>query len=296
VGGAVYWQKWTEFSEQKISKDLKSIEQPLANPVYESQFTFDTALENRRLMLRRYYRGDDISALAPHFPGLLDAWELSNRLAEEICCEHDLKRCREWMFSLSNLCFWLVGLALALEIPDEQWFRLVALIGGEGEDKLLDKIIASRKPGRRLGDGVLHPKPYARLLKTINAPRDQQAILLREFVDHWYPELERTGKQHLWWYDFGDPEKHPLEMGSYFGRWCIEAVAAVKAFGIDDSLCLDHPHYPGDLIQDGRSPRYPDPETPPPPDMRYVKFGTDAKESRLSEWISRVVFGSRPRS
>lgn len=50
------------------------------------------------------------------------------------------------------------------------------------------------------------------------------------------------------------PAKHPLSMGSYFGRWCIEAVAAVKAFGLDDSLCLGHEHYPGDLLRpDGPS-------------------------------------------
>ena len=32
------------------------------------------------------------------------------------------------------------------------------------------------------------------------------------------------------------PVKHPLEMEGYFGRWCFEAVAAVKAFGLDDSV------------------------------------------------------------
>jgi hypothetical protein len=212
-----------------------------------------------RLIIRCYSRGDPIRDLAQHFSGLLDAWELSNKLAAEICAEHKLTTCRDWTFELAHLnhynwCFWLVGLALALEIPEEQWQRLLVLIGGEGEDELLDRIIASRQPDRKIGTTLLHPKPYARLKTAVDAPKDQQATLLRDFVDHWYAELARQGKQQLWWYIYGDPVKHPLDKGSYFGRWCIEAVAAVKAFGLDDSLCLGHEHYPGDLLRpDGPS-------------------------------------------
>jgi len=122
-------------------------------------------------------------------------------------------------------------------------------------------VIASRTPARRVGSKLLHAKPYARLLKAVDGPADHQAVLLRVFVDHWYPELKRpapknkkTPTMEPFWYIYGDPEQHPLEMGSYFGRWCVEAVAAVKAFGLDDSLCLGHEHYPGDLLRpDGPS-------------------------------------------
>lgn len=34
---------------------------------------------------------------------------------------------------------------------------------------------------------------------------------------------------------YGDPIKHPLENGSYFGRWCIEAAVVAKVFRIDDT-------------------------------------------------------------
>ncbi|MDZ4146410.1 MAG: DUF1911 domain-containing protein [Burkholderiales bacterium] len=32
------------------------------------------------------------------------------------------------------------------------------------------------------------------------------------------------------------------------------AAAAVKAFGMDDSLCLGHEHYPGDLLRPDDGP------------------------------------------
>jgi len=253
-GDKTYWKKRIAKDAEWIQKAERLILEPSTNPAYDPQFTLDLSRDSLRLLLRRYSRGDPISELTDHFPGLLDAWELSNRLADEICREHKLDTCRDWSFELSNLnhynwCFWLVGLALALDLPDEQWQRLLALIGGEGEDALLDRVIACREPSRRIGSTLLHPKPYARLLKAIDAPQGEQAPLLKAFVDQWYTELASKGKNELWWYIYGDPVKHPLEKGSYFGRWCIEAVAAVKAFDLDDSLCLGHEHYPGDLLR-----------------------------------------------
>lgn len=168
-----------------------------------------------------------------------------------------------WQVNLDHyiVCFWLVGLALALDIPDEQWQRLLALIGNEGEDALLDRVIASRQQGRTIGEALCHPKPYQRLLNAIDAPVEQQPCLLAEFVENWYRELDRPAKpgnapatamyERPYWYTYGDKN---FEGGAYFGRWCVEAVAAVKAFGLDDSLCLGHEHYPGDLLRpDGPS-------------------------------------------
>ena len=85
-----------------------------------------------------------------------------------------------------------------------------------------------------------------------------------------------------------NPVLNPLEMGSYFGRWCIEAVAAVKAFGLDDSLCLGHEHYPGDLLRpDGPSTH---PQRPAPPS------GLAGAAAGQAGWLSEFVrCSSRPR-
>ncbi len=262
IGSSTYWSMWIE----KDGKWLLSANEKLSgevsrNHVYEPQYVFNLAIDSMRLAIRKYSAGAPIRDLSPHFPGLIDAWELSNRLSDEICREHKLQSCRDWDFSLANLnhynwCFWLVGLALSLDLPDALWLRLLALIDGEGQDVLLDRVIASRSPERRIGTRLLHARPYARLLRAIDAPLPERAPALRDFVDHWYAELQRPRPKNAraptiepFWYHYGDPESHPLETGSYFGRWCIEAVAAVKAFGLDDSLCLGHEHYPGDLLR-----------------------------------------------
>ncbi|MCK3861653.1 PoNe immunity protein domain-containing protein [Pseudomonas sp. B329] len=253
LGDKQYWADREAKDLQWIERASKILAEPSANPIYRPQFAFDFAKDNLISGIRVYSQGGDILEISTHFPRLLDAWELSDLASTEVCAENNLQICRDWTFELTDLnhylwCFWLVGLALALEIPDDQWFRLVALIGEGGQDVLLDRIIAYRQPERTIGEELLHAKPYARLLKAIDAPPAQQADLLLAFVEHWYPELNRRGKQQPWWYIYGDPVKHPLEMGSYFGRWCFEAAAAVKVFGLDDSNCIGHEHYPGDLL------------------------------------------------
>lgn len=275
MGDQNYWNGRINILKNAIKEKKILFETRRNNKVYEAQFNFGLAQHCHRLMLLTYSQGGLIKDMRDYFPEVLEHWELSNQLSTEICAENNLTTCRDWDFSLSNLnhynwCFWLVGLALALDIPDDLWQRLLALIGGEGEDILLDRVIASRQPDRKIGLQLLHPKPYTRLLKAIDAPKEQQAALLLDFVDHWYLELKRPAPKNRraptiepFWYIYGDPEKHPLSMGSYFGRWCIEAVAAVKAFGLDDSLCLGHDHYPGDLLRpDGSSTHRPRPEEP----------------------------------
>ncbi len=258
MGDGAYWDDRVRKFSEALHEDLKSLGSTATNPSYQPQFWFDHSKYASRVIFR-YSRGDPIRDLGQHFAGLLDAWELSNRLAAEICTTRNLKSCRDWTFALSDLnhynwCFWLIALGLLLDIPEEQWRRLTALVDGEGEDVLLDRVIATRDTQRKVGSKLLHRKPYARLLAAIDGPKAEQAMLLKEFVDHWYAELARKGKDELWWYIYGDPVKHPLEMGSYFGRWCLEAAVVAKAFAIDDTLCLGHEHYPGDFLRpDGPS-------------------------------------------
>jgi len=254
LGDKAYWNERVANRWNSITMAEEQLKTPAVWKQYEAEYLWGYTQDHPRQTLTQYSRGDPIAQLYNPFPKVLDAWEQSNREAEHIEREYKPEHVRAWEFRLDylehyNWCFWLVGLALVFNIPNDQWDRLVALIGGEGEDQLLDRVIATRQKERPIGGKLLHKKPYARLLKAVESAPDQQAPLLRDFVDHWYAELKRPYNKTIWWYDYGDPEVNPLEKGSYFGRWCVEAVAVVKAFGLDDSLCLGHEHYPGDLLR-----------------------------------------------
>lgn len=258
-----YWNDAIGFSEYSIRHRRQQLLEPAEDKEFEPQYAFGLVKDHYHLLFEKYSRGDPIRQLGQYFPPLLDAWEEANRLGKEVATAEQQYTRRAWVVNFDHyiVCFWLVGFALALDVPDDQWQRLIRLVGNEGEDALLDRVIATRSPTRKIGTELCFAKPYARLLAAVTAPADEQAAKLREFLDHWYPELAAVGKSgrakqassyvYPYWYKLGDKK---LDDSGYFGRWCVEAVAVVKAFHLDDSLCLGHQYYPGDLLRpDGPS-------------------------------------------
>ncbi len=252
---SAWYDEWIAYAKSTITKFEHERRMPPGEPSYRPQFVYEVASKHLHLLLRRYSRGDPITELQAHIPPLLDAWEEAERLGAAVWSAEIQHSRHAWIVNLDHYirCFWLTGLALSLNIDDALWQRLLKLMGNEGEDALLDRVIASRQPARKIGTTLCHPKPYQRLLDAVQAPADKQPELLREFVAHWYAELDRPPKKGLsrmtamydrpYWYEYDQAE------GAYFGFWCIEAVAAVKAFGMDDGTCLGLRHYPGDLLR-----------------------------------------------
>lgn len=286
LGNISYWNQVVDDNDGYIAKSQKTMGEPAGNPDYAPQYAYNVAKKHWHQILRRYSAGHPVADLSRYFPGLLDAWEEAERLGAMVWTQEQQFTRHSWRVNYDHyiVCFWLIGLGLALEIPDDQWTRLLALIGNEGEDVLLDRVIASRSPERKVGSVLLYPKPYGRLLKAMDAPVDSQPSMLNAFVTHWYQEV-RTGAKsgsepqvvsykHPYWYTYGDEN---FEGGAYFGRWCVEAVAAVKAFEMDDSRCLGLEHYPGDLLRPNGPSTHPVRQEAEPP-------ATVAVENKVGFW------------
>lgn len=162
IGTQSYWDECVEYEKGAIQQFKENLNRPGGDERYAPQFAFQIAQKHWHLMLRMYSRGDHVQDLAQHFAPMLDAWEESERLGATVWTEKQQYTRHAWAVNLDHyiVCFWLVGLALALEIPDDQWQRLIALIGNEGEDVLLDRVIASRQSERKIGTKLCHPKPY----------------------------------------------------------------------------------------------------------------------------------------
>ncbi|VTU29077.1 hypothetical protein H6CHR_03121 [Variovorax sp. PBL-H6] len=252
-----WFDQWISYDVRTIERFIDNLAEPTADPNYRPRFLREVANKHLSTSLRHYSRGDH-GDVSQNLWSLLQYWEQSERLGKSVWTPEQQYTRHTWAVNLDHYidCFWLIGLALALKIPEAQWQRLLALVGNEGEDLLLDRVIATRSPDRKIGTTLCYPKPYARLLAAIDAPKTKQALLLDHFVEHWYKEIGNAAKSARqkqaipfktpYWHNY-----HRLE-GGYFGYWCVEAVAAVKAFNLDDSLCVGHPHYPGDLLRPGQ--------------------------------------------
>ncbi len=255
-----WYDEWIAYDRQRMAKAAQMRLAPLANSTYEPHFVYELSGLQLHLLLRRYCRGDPVASLREHLAPMVDAWAASDELGRSVWTEeqwslrHDWRRNRNFY----QRCFWVAALALALDWPGEAWPRLLALMGNEGQDTLLDRVLATRQPQRRIGSTLCHPKVYQGLLKVVDAPSAAQAAALRRYVAGWYASQDRPPRKGLsrltnsderpYWYDYADYE------GAYFGHWCLEAVAVVQALGVADSACLGLPNYPGDLVHpDGPS-------------------------------------------
>jgi len=264
LGTMGYWNKWVDYSKGSILNSIQIDAQPGGDLDYRPQYVFEIANDYLEQMLCCYSRGDAVSSLAQNFDGLLGNWEKSEELGADVWTS-EIRYTRDtWKVNLDfyHFCFWVAGLALCLNVTDTQWQRLVNLMGNEGEDALLDRVIARRQSGRKIGETLCFPKAYKKLYDVILASPQEQPKKLVAYVKGWYKGLKNSGNPDFpplfrtpYWYGFGTSN---FEGGAYFGHWCVEAAVVAKVFQIDDTACLSHRNYPGDLVQDNRSPRYPD--------------------------------------
>ncbi len=251
-----WYDRWIDYDVGQIARMQESASKPFANAGYLPQYLFEIAQRWLALGLRRYCRGDPVSATRECIGPLLDAWKRSEELGAHQWTEQTKESRRRWALNLDAyvFSFRLVALATTLEVDEHDWCRLIALIDNEGEDRLLDRVIAQRQRERKIGSALCYPGPYARLLEAIDSPsREAGALALKAFVEGWYEALGKVQKpgpssfrhqsQPPAWYRSDRIE------GAYSGFWCLEAVAAVKAFGLDDQHCRGLRNYPGDLLQ-----------------------------------------------
>lgn len=286
-----YWDKCISYGEGRIASMREVDRQPGGDLNYRPQYIYEIAKKIKILMLQRYSRGDDVSELKGYFPAFLDAWEESEKLGENVWSDNIKTTRNSWAVNIDHYsdCFWMAGLAITLNVTGEDWSRLVKLMGNEGEDALLDRVISFRDPDRTIGNSLCFPKAYRSLLDVTEAPRELQPVLLRQYLDGWLAGLKDAGspsfpKAHRtpWWWNACVDTNRSINGGYYMGCWCIEAAVVAKVFDIDDSICLDHSHYPGDLLEDGRSPRYGDKE------MEKEKMELNGKGSDLKGAFMRL--------
>ncbi|SKC08635.1 PoNe immunity protein domain-containing protein [Luteibacter sp. 22Crub2.1] len=259
LGSDGYWEKWVSYKEARVI-EMREILAAGPMDAAAAQYAYRIATTYIELMLLKYSRGDDVASICALLPSVVDAWEHAERIGERWWSAEIQNIRHSWALNLDfyQRSFWLVGFALAGSADDQLWLRLLRLIGNEGEDALLDSVIASRQAGRKIGASLCFPKAYGKLLDVIRASSDMRGEGLRAYLADWYSSLDGAGNKSVpipnrtpYWHGLGDEN---FEGGAYFGRWCVEAVAVVVAFSINDSACLDSRYYPADLIRDGRAP------------------------------------------
>jgi hypothetical protein len=236
-----HFDKTIRFKEQTIEKEknaLRSDPGQFVKPegIYELIFSFE-----HHGWIARYSRGASIDELKDRFPSIVQAAEELRRVDTRGVYSFDFNP----LLDNYVTALWLLSQAYLLKAEAALLARLLACIGNEGKDLLFERLVAKVAPGvsRTPAKKLLYPTAYQPLYDALDAPAEQQAALMQQFLKKWYKRMSSTG-----WHD---AHKGPGG-GGFFGYWCWEAAGVAYAFGIEDASFRDLPHYPKDLAEYAR--------------------------------------------
>lgn len=129
--------------------------------------------------------------------------------------------------------------------------RLAGLIEGtdyDGEDAIVEELLALFLPGRARLDQWIWQRPYDKLLDVIDATNSmERAEAMERYVKRWYVEMK--GRAQFW----GKHQQVTSEFSPYYGYWAMCAAAFTYLYDIDDSSYRDELVYPKDLVDYARS-------------------------------------------
>ncbi|MGO8692754.1 MAG: PoNe immunity protein domain-containing protein [Rectinemataceae bacterium] len=229
-----YFDDTIAYMENADSRFEVKISDPATNPDHQRKLLYKMFLDELELLLTKYSSGYPIIGMREEFARVIDRRErhqkFMGRLGVDFAAIDDYEQ-----------SLWLVSLAILLNTDAALFNRVLACIGNEGKDKLFEIIVAKKAPGRLAGTGMIFPKPFQALYDASTANESDAPKVISEFLKVWYPSMGQLG---VYWHD---NHKGP-EGGGFFGYWCLEAAAVVKAFGIDDSDFRDLRYYPKDLV------------------------------------------------
>ena len=229
-----YFDDTIAYMQKAAPKFEAKIEEPGTDPDRRKKLLYKLFRDSYELLLTKYSAGYPVSELRASFPEIVERRERHQKALGRLGV--DFAAIDDYGQSL-----WLVSLAILLDADTSIFNRLLACIGNEGRDQLFERLVSTRVKGRPAGAKVIFPKPFQTLYDATIASESEESKLVATYLKGWYPAM---GKLGMYWHD---NHKGP-QGGGFFGYWCLEAAAVVKAFGIDDADFRNAPYYPKDLV------------------------------------------------
>lgn len=135
------------------------------------------------------------------------------------------------------LMLWMLSLGVLLDIDEENYKKITAVLDESNhKDYIYDIIIASKLSGRATDSPLTYPNEFG-FLKNLYDTKDLNE--LKNYLDtNWYKKMKST-----YWFD-NDKNKNEV----FFGYWSFESGAFAKILGLDDTTLKEQQYYPYDLV------------------------------------------------
>lgn len=235
-----YWQEWIAECEDEIRMREEKLQvTPFPEKWKKNSITQSLYYDCKRLITLKYSGGAPVEEIRHDYPRLIEAWVAYNQNISSGDNKKHLLISNDYYRVLT-----LISWGIIFNAPADMFQKIANHIHSNGEDALVETLLATRLNGRQQASRIIFPQPFELLYQASRAKAGEQAALVKEYLGTWYGNMK----------DYINYDAHKAKgEGGFTGYWSFEAAAVTVLYGIDDSSFRDMDFYPKDMTTFARA-------------------------------------------
>ncbi|WP_316835082.1 PoNe immunity protein domain-containing protein [Pedobacter nutrimenti] len=231
---SAYWQEWIKECIEDVKERQDKLKvTPFPEKWKKNSITQSLYYDCKRLITLKYSGETPVEEIANDYPQLIDAWVAYNQNISTGDNKKHLLLTHDYYRVLT-----LISWGIIFNAPSELFQKMADHMHSNGEDALIETLLAMKLKDRTTTDKLIYPKSFELLYKTTQTKGTEQAALIKEYLGNWYKNMK----------DFINYDAHKAKgEGDFEGYWSFEVAAVVALYNIDDSSFRDMDFYPKDI-------------------------------------------------
>jgi hypothetical protein len=234
-----YFDENIDFSIETIEEYIAELKTDMSLTI-ESKMKYSFRIVSNLISVlhERYSRGDNIYEFKTNLDKALEYRSQQKKYADALLKTEQNNRIGWENIREDYLENWFKWLAFAycLGMGQGYYKQVLDLMDNQGLDALFDRVsVKLGDSNREIGTTILFKKRFNKLYAIIEAEPELRPELMQAYLCAWYKLI-------------GSPDFHLMDTDAYDGYWCWEAALITKLYNIDDTIYLNHPYYPKDLV------------------------------------------------
>jgi hypothetical protein len=233
---SAYWQEWIKDCIDAVQERQDKLKvTPFPEKWKKNSITQSLYYDCKRLITLKYSGEAPIEEIKDDYPQLIEAWVAYNQNISTGDNKKHLLLTNDYYRVLT-----LISWGFIFNAPIDLFQKIANHIHSNGEDALIETLLATKLTGRIATDKLIYPKSFELLYKATQARGEEQVALVKEYLSNWYKNMK----------DFINYDAHKAKgEGGFEGYWSFETAAVVVLYNIDDSSFRDMDFYPKDMVE-----------------------------------------------
>lgn len=233
---SAYWQEWIKDCIDAVQERQDKLKvTPFPEKWKKNSITQSLYYDCKRLITLKYSGEASVEEIKDDYPQLIEAWVAYNQNISTGDNKKHLLLTNDYYRVLT-----LISWGIVFNAPVDLFQKIANHIHSNGEDALIETLLATKLTGRTTTDKLIYPKSFELLYKATQTKGEEQIALVKEYLSNWYKNMK----------DFINYDAHKAKgEGGFEGYWSFETAAIVVLYNIDDSSFRDMDFYPKDMVE-----------------------------------------------